>query len=142
MWYIIIHFPTYLNVKTIILFTYLNHHSFFQISGVRVYSTVSIHALILPCSFYYRNWSILRRIVASKSKQHFHEHKVFRILLLKTNFENILDGLCLTRGTLVFIVLNLAPLPIQDVGFLVVTFLTDMLVGIIQRRKTDTLNIP
>ena len=37
MWYIIIRFPTYLNVKTIILFAYLNHHSFFQISGMRVY---------------------------------------------------------------------------------------------------------
>lgn len=45
--------------------------------------------------------------------------KVFRILLLKTN--------------LGFRFLSL--------GFLIVTFLTDMLVGIIQRRKTDTSNI-
>ena len=35
MWYIIIRFPTYLNVTIIILFTYLTHHSFFQISGTR-----------------------------------------------------------------------------------------------------------
>ena len=85
---------------------------------------------------------LLRRIVAFKSKQRSMSIKVFRILLLKTNFENVLDGLCLTRGTLVFIVLNLAPLPIQDVGSLIVTFLADMLVVIIQRRKTNTLNIP
>ena len=45
---------TYLHVKFIILFTYLNHHHFFQISRVRGYGTFSIHASILRCGICYR----------------------------------------------------------------------------------------